>query len=233
MAGCQCPICKSGLMKNQRLRASGIFRGAGKNFLLDASPDIRMASLKYDIRNIDALFVTHPHEDHIGGMNDLRSFTFLHKQPIKLYLSEPTLEILRVRFDYLLERFEIHVLEGARGKVEVAGVPFSYFTYHQQGMQVTGFRRGSFAYVTDIKEYDASIFSDLAGVETLVLGALHETESRMHFTISEAVQFVEQIPSVKQCYLTHLSHEVEYETMSRSLPEKVQLSYDGLEVNVR
>ena len=78
VAGCQCDVCLSSDRKNKRLRTSGLLFNQEKNLLIDASPDIRMIALQRDMRHVTALFITHPHEDHIGGLNDLRSFTFLH-----------------------------------------------------------------------------------------------------------------------------------------------------------
>ena len=233
MAGCRCAVCKSEDPKNNRLRSSALLQKGGKNFLIDASPDIRAVALKYNIMHVDAVFVTHPHEDHIGGMNDLRSFSFLNdNRPVPLLLAKSTLDVLEVRFDYLLDRFEKRVLKGRQGKIVVEGLEVKFFTYSQEGMLVTGFRMGKFAYVTDIKEYKLSIYDDLDGVETLVLGAIHEEVSRMHFSISEAVAFVQKIKSVKRCYLTHLSHQIDYKTTSKTLPEGVMLAYDGLELDV-
>ena len=54
----------------------------------------------------------------------------------------------------------------------------------------------------------------------------------MHFSISEACVFKAKIKSVKVCYLTHLSHDVDYETLSQSLPLGMRLAYDGLEIDV-
>lgn len=229
---CKCSICKSCNLKNKRLRSSGLLQNKDKNFLIDASPDIRYLSLKYEISHLDGLFLTHPHEDHIGGLNDLRPYFFIRKSKLPLFLSASTYEILKSRFAYLLDRFEQNVVPDKRGELSLNGLNVRYFTYSQEGVFVNGFRFGNFAYVTDIKDYDLSIFKDLEGVETLVLGAINEAHSKMHFSINEACEFKEKITSVKRCYLTHLSHEVDYETLSKTLPEGVMLAYDGLEIDV-
>ncbi|MBM3193350.1 MAG: MBL fold metallo-hydrolase [Chlamydiae bacterium] len=229
---CKCDVCMSSNLKNKRLRTSGLLQANGKNFLLDASPDIRYLSLKYQISHLDGLFLTHPHEDHIGGLNDLRPYFFIYKNKLPLFLSDSTYEVLKYRFSYLLDRFAPNIVTDKRGEISLNGLNGRYFTYSQEGVFVNGFRFGNFAYVTDIKDYDLSLFEDLEGVETLVLGAINEAHSKMHFTIKEALEFKKKITSVKRCYLTHLSHEVDHESLSKSLPEGVLLSYDGLIIDV-
>jgi phosphoribosyl 1,2-cyclic phosphate phosphodiesterase len=233
VVGCKCSVCKSKNIHNNRLRTSGLLQIDGKNFLIDASPDIRLNALEYEIDSLDGVFLTHPHEDHIGGLNDLRPYSFLNQnKQIPLVLSEVTLNVLHVRFDYLMDRFLLETLKEKRGQAFIKGVEVRYFSYSQQGLRVNGFRFDKFAYVTDIKDYEEAIFDDLDGVETLVLGAINEKDSRMHFSIQEAIEFKKKNPSVKRCYLTHLSHEVDYETISKALPEGVMLAYDGLELDV-
>jgi phosphoribosyl 1,2-cyclic phosphate phosphodiesterase len=230
--GCKCHVCKSSNFNNKRLRTCGLLQTEGKNFLIDASPDIRYVSLKYNITHLDGLFLTHPHEDHIGGLNDLRPYFFIHKNRLPLALSSSTFDILNRRFEYLLNRFDVALIEERRGTLFLNGVKAIYFTYSQEGLLVNGFRFGKFAYVTDIKDYDLLIFEDLDGVETLVLGAINESDSKMHFSIDEACNFKKKITSVKRCYLTHLSHEVDYEKLSKSLPGGVMLATDGLVIDV-
>lgn len=233
MIACGCGVCKSVEVKNVRLRACGLLQKEGRNFLIDVSPDIRNVSLKYNISHIDGIFITHPHEDHIGGMNDLRAFSFFNNNTkIPLILSNSTMSVMNSRFDYLLDRFEIEVLDAHKGELVVEGLKTTYFTYWQEGLSVMGFRFGNFAYMTDIKDYDPSIYDDLDGVETLVIGAIHEEMSRMHFSIGEAIAFKDKIKSVKRCYLTHLSHQVDHKTISKTLPKGVMLAYDGLEIDV-
>ena len=96
-------------------------------------------------------------------------------------------------------------------------------------MGVTGFRLGNLAYVLDIKEYTEEIFTFLKGVKILVLSALRESPSPAHLTIDEAIVFARKAGAEKT-YLSHLSHDVDHETVAKKLPQDTQLAYDGLEV---
>jgi len=54
-------------------------------------------------------------------------------------------------------------------------------------------------------------------------GRYHPT----HFSLEESLEMIEQLQP-KRAYLTHISHELEYEKTSEQLPDNVALAYDGL-----
>ena len=91
---------------------------------------------------------------------------------------------------------------------------------------------GSFAYISDIREYTEELLKGLVGVKTLVLSALRHVPTLMHFSLDEAVAFAGQVGSEKT-YLTHVAHDLEYEKTNSMLPSDVRLSYDGLEIFFR
>ncbi len=225
--GCDCPVCLSTHKKNKRLRTSAFIEAGGKKILIDASPDIRQVALLYKMDKIDQVLLSHFHEDHIGGLNDLRPFFMKNDKPIPLYLSEETLREISSRFGYLLDRFEIKLLEDETGSID----GFRYFTYSQGPTCVTGFRFGDFAYLTDIKVYPEAIFHELKGVKILVLGAIHEEGTGMHFSFPEAIEFGKRSKSPRIIF-THLAHEVDHEQGSAMLPSGFELGYDGMVFDV-
>lgn len=230
VAGCGCRVCRSDNPKNQRLRSSILIRQDGITMLIDASPDVRVQALRENVTHLDGVLLTHYHEDHLGGLNDLRPYYLLnHKKRIPLVLSEPTNEVLHMRFGYLIERFTPHLLKEDRGQLGILGMDIRYFTYRQRGVPVNGFRIGNFAYVTDIKEYKETIFEDLEGVETLIVSAIHKGGSDMHFSLEEAILFGKKV-GVKKCYFTHIAHDMEHEEANQTLPEGFSLAYDGLKI---
>ncbi|OGN64993.1 MAG: hypothetical protein A3E80_02130 [Chlamydiae bacterium RIFCSPHIGHO2_12_FULL_49_9] len=96
-------------------------------------------------------------------------------------------------------------------------------------MKVTGFRIGDLAYISDIRDFDDSIFVALKGIKTLVLSALMEGPSRVHLSFQEAISFAKKA-GVHKTWLTHMTHTVDYEAASKNLPPDVKLGYDGLEL---
>src|SRR5579875_1160320 len=135
--GCRCAVCTSTDPRNKRTRPSIAIRwnggGAERVVLIDTGPDFREQALREDIRHVDAVFYTHPHADHIMGMDDLRPLSFAHRpHSIPLYADEPTAAILRRVFEYTFSpdslyptraRVQLHPLEG-EGSVEVFGARF-------------------------------------------------------------------------------------------------------------
>ncbi len=232
MLGCDCAICKSKNRKDKRLRSGAVFKINGKNILIDAGPDIRQQCIENGIDHIDALFITHYHEDHVGGFNDLRGFFIKRKHdPIPVYLSENTYEMLVVRFGYLLDRFRFHKIYDHMGTIRIFDTAFAYCSYEQGTVPVLGFRYKNAAYFTDIKYYDDSIFSFLEDVTDLVIGALDLEGSHMHFSVEEASEFGKRA-KVKNTYLIHMNHKIEHEVVTKTLREGLHLALDGMVINV-
>ncbi len=239
MIGCGCVVCQSDSTLNKRQRSAGLIKVGDKNFLIDVGPDFRMQALKHRINHLDAVLLTHAHADHLGGIDDLRAYYFLEKKKLACFLSQQTYDEVKFRYHYLLNpnaegksfsaQLDFHILPDDFGSFTVEGIPIAYFSYSQQLMKVTGFRVGNFAYVSDIREYTDQIFKSLKGIEILVLSALRQVPTKMHFSLEEAVAFSKRT-SAKITYLTHISHDLEYAAANALLPPEVRMSYDGLEV---
>lgn len=240
MIGCQCPTCTSGNPRNKRLRPSALVELGDKRFIIDVGPDFRAQALKHRIDYLDGILLTHAHFDHIAGIDELRVLTFRDGLKIPCLLSWETFEEIKARFYYMMQpmkdsdevvcaHLKFHFLKKGQGSLVFEGVPITFFSYSQIGMQVMGYRLGDFAYVSDIHDYDDTIFEALSGVKTLVLEALREEENRAHFTIDQAVGFAKKA-GVEKVVFTHLGHELDHEKTNQKLPPNMQLGYDGLEI---
>ncbi len=235
--GCTCHVCESCDTKNKRLRPSALLLVDGKKYLIDAGPDLRAQALNYKLTDLDGVLLTHTHFDHIAGLDDLRVFSFLRKKPLPLLLSKSSYEDLHKRYFYLFksdifggQRFAPQILEKSNGSCSFEGLNLSYFSYIQVGMRVTGFRFKNFAFVTDIKEYEDTIFDELKGVEILILSALDWEPTRAHIGVNQAIEIATRV-GAKKAYLTHIGHELEYKKTNEALPEFFQLAYDGLKID--
>jgi phosphoribosyl 1,2-cyclic phosphate phosphodiesterase len=237
--GCTCTVCQSTSPYNRRFRPSGLLKIDGKILLIDVGPDFRSQALKHGIHHLDGLLLTHTHYDHIAGIDELRVFYLRSQKKLPCLLSVESFQDLEKRYDYLFQpigkvptlsaQLDIHLLPKDEGKETFLGIQIGYLTYTQGGCKVNGFRIGDFAYISDIREYNISIFEHLKGVKTLILSALREEQSALHFSLQEAVDFAQKV-GAEQTRITHISHGLDHESTNRKLPKSIQLGYDGLEL---
>jgi len=227
--GCECKTCLSSATEDKRSRPAGLITIGDKQILLDVGPDFRNQALTHNINQIDGLILTHSHYDHIAGLDDLRPFHFKTKKAIPTLLNKETLKEIRKAYHYLFkgEMFDFQLAEEDFGFLEFEGIKMQAITYFQGKMKILGIRIGSFAYLSDIKDYSPEIFPALKGVETLIISALRHTHSPVHFSVDEAIAFSQKI-GAKKTYFTHIAHDLHY--ASTELPEGIFLSTDGLTI---
>jgi len=97
---------------------------------------------------------------------------------------------------------------------------------------VFGFLMGrDLAYVTDCNVVSADVVESIRGVTVLVLDALRHREHPAHLTIEQARGVAEQV-GAKLTLFTHLCHEAEHEAVEKTLPPRVRVAYDGMQIEV-
>ncbi len=235
--GCKCSICASIDVKNKRTRSSLLVSANNKNILIDTSTDLRHQALSHNIERIDAVLYTHPHADHIHGIDELRSFNMIQKKAIPCYGSEFTINRIRNMFDYI---FTTDMNNGWKPELEpfLISAPFDLFglliqpinIYHGN-MQILGFRIGGLAYITDCSRIPDASKKIVDNLDVLILGALRHKPHPTHFSIQEAVHVGVELKS-KRVILTHLSHNLDYSETNKTLPAGFELAYDGMEIEI-
>lgn len=233
---CNCEVCVSTDAHDKRLRSSVLIElDNGKNIVIDTGPDFRYQMLREGVTHLDAVLMTHSHKDHIAGLDDVRAFNFRQQRAINIYANAATLEALEREFYYAfsavkypgapqLELKEIRPLQS----FELFDVEIQPFEVMHYKMPVIGYRIGKFAYVTDAKTVSDATKDVLKGVEVLVVNALQEQPHISHFTLEEALVFIQEI-NPKKAYLTHISHRFgTHEYIRNILPENVFAAYDQL-----
>lgn len=237
---CACDVCTSADVRNQRLRASLLLEwvatdGRVAKVLIDTATDLRQQALRANIDRVDAVMYTHAHADHVLGLDELRIFNFVHKEPIPLYADGETLASLRGMFKYAFDPDAIAVPRLAPVEIgdgfELLGVTVeSIVLPHGQG-SVRAFRIGDFAYATDCSEIPADAATRLRGLDVLVIDALRHKPHRSHFTVEQALEQVARLEP-RQAYLTHLSHDLEHAAVEASLPDGVAVAHDELTIEL-
>ena len=90
--------------KNRRQRCSLLIERTtdqgSTRVLIDTSPDLRNQLLAADIGELDAVFFTHQHADHVHGLDDLRMIVINMRRRLKVWADGPTTDALISRFGY-------------------------------------------------------------------------------------------------------------------------------------
>ena len=235
---CTCPICRSSDPKDQRLRSSIHFTKYGKSILIDAGPDLRQQMLRAKIERLDALLLTHEHQDHTGGLGELRSFVLKQKKTIPTYSSAHVLEYLRHKFTYLFPRtpcqeatnFELCPIKNY--SFEVEGLTVVPIRVYHKDLPIWGFRIGGLTYITDAKNIGKEEVAKIRGTSVLIVNALQKEPHPAHFSLQEAITFAQQV-NASVTYLTHIGHHLGFhQEVSRGLPSNIHLAYDGLQISL-
>jgi phosphoribosyl 1,2-cyclic phosphate phosphodiesterase len=237
---CRCKVCRSENPKNHRLRTSAWLQVGAKGILIDASTDLRQQALRARIPRLDAILFTHPHADHVSGIDEIRSFNYAQKQRIPAFGNAWTCRELRVRFPYIfapngknegggIPLIDLHEFKAEAKAIEVAGLSVTPVALGHGSEECIGYRFGSLGYVTDCSTISNSSLDRLRNLHTLVLDCLRIAPHGTHLHLERALEIVRNLRP-KRTVLTHLGHDFEYREWSRKLPKGVGLAYDGLEL---
>lgn len=238
MIGCSCDVCLSPNPKNHRTRASVLLKLPAGNLLIDTTPELRVQFIRERIPYAHAILYTHYHADHLFGLDDVRLFPKYLGGPLPIYCAEDVEEVIRMAFGYafhpgaddmpagVLPRLVFHRI--ATEPFEVLGQTITPIPLVHARFQVLGFRIGNVAYCTDVSEIPEGSWPLLEGLDVLILDALRPTRPHpSHMALPQALEVVKRVKP-QQTYLTHMSHEMDYTTVTPKLPRGVALAYDGL-----
>lgn len=240
--GCQCPVCCSADPRDNRLRTSAMVEIGDKRFIIDAGPDFRVQLLREGVSHITAILLTHKHKDHIGGIDDVRALNFVDYPQIHtvhIYATAQTVACVEKDYDYAFftERYRgtpeisLHTIDPEQ-PFAIDGVDIIPIRGRHAHFEVTGYRFGELAYITDFKDIDKTEIEKLKGVKALVINALRFTPHDSHFSVAEALEVIDQVKP-ERAYLTHMSHEIGLHAQAEcQLPNNVKFAYDTLKIEL-
>ena len=233
--GCKCPVCQSTDPRDKRTRTSILIRTDKVTVAVDAGPDFRQQMLREGIDHLDAVFITHEHKDHIGGLDDVRPYIFMQdNKPMPLYVDETSLPEIKREFSYAFSdhlypgapTYDVHLIDEnpfTFGDLYVEPIKLKHYT-----LTCYAFRIGKFAYVTDFSEISDEALDRLRGVEYMIIEALGRHKHYSHINLEQAVQIATDL-KVKKAWFTHCSHHMgKAVDVNAELPDNMMLAYDGL-----
>lgn len=234
MIACACEVCTSADEKDKRLRPSIMVQSAHTTIVVDATPDFRSQMLRENVRQLDAVLFTHPHKDHIAGLDDVRAFNFFYKPVMQIYANSLTEETIKREFGYAFadKKYpgvpELSLNTITTEPFSIGDIPVTPVWVWHLKMPVLGFRFGKFTYITDANRIDESEKEKIKGSEVLVLNALRRQHHVSHFTLAEAIEVVQEL-KVPRAFFTHISHQLgRHQEIEAELPEGIHLAYDRL-----
>lgn len=234
MIACPCEVCTSADPKDKRLRSSILVQSPATTFVVDTTPDFRYQMLRAGVKKLDAVLFTHPHKDHIAGLDDVRAYNYLQKQPMNIYANQMTVDGLMREFAYAFadKRYpgvpQLELNSITEEPFYIGDIPVIPIMVWHMKMPVYGFRFGRFTYITDANRIEPFEKDKIRGSETLVLNALRHEPHISHFTLVEAMTLVREV-AVPQAYFTHISHQLgRHADVNADLPQGMELAYDGL-----
>jgi len=240
MIGCSCAVCRSDNPKNKRRRCSLYVQAGGTHLLFDTPPDLRDQVLTFGVERVDAVFITHPHADHIFGFDDVRRFSDLQQGRIPVYGSPATMASMRTKFDYVDKPSHSFggvprvVFTEMTAPVEVGGARVTPVPVLHGEDSVYGFRIDaddrSLAYIPDCSGIPPEGFRCLEGLDVMILDGLRPGKHTTHFSIAECVENLQRI-GAKRSFLTHLTHQSEHDALQASLSAGIEVPWDGLTVS--
>jgi len=235
--GCECETCLSEDPRDKRLRVSIMIEHAGQSLLVDTSSDFRQQALRFGLKRLDGVLITHCHADHIFGLDDIRPLNFRFGA-LGVYANERAWVDIRRIFKYIFE--PSHFGGGLPQVIAHTVYPGAPFCIGEQlevtplevthgRLPVMAYRFNDFAYATDLSEIPLHAMDALRDLDVLVLDCLRFKEHPTHLWVEKALGYVEKLKP-RRTYFTHMAHDVKHERDSKRLPEGVEFAYDGLVV---
>jgi phosphoribosyl 1,2-cyclic phosphate phosphodiesterase len=240
-------LCDPENPMNRRRRCSLMVEmktaGETTRVLIDTTPDLRDQMLTSQVKQIDAVWVSHEHADHTHGIDDLRSFYLRQRRKIPVWADAPTIRMLATRFAYIFTQpagsqypaiAEQHLIEpnvelrctGAGGTI--AATPF---VVNHGDIDALGFRFGDVAYTPDLNGMPETSLGAVSGLTLWIVDALKRTPHPSHFALHETLMWIDRMKPAA-AILTNMHIDMDYETLCKELPENVRPAYDGMSITV-
>ncbi len=234
MIACSCEVCTSTDKKDNRLRSSILVESSTTTIVVDTTPDFRYQMLRIGAKKLDAVLFTHPHKDHIAGLDDVRAFNFFQHKPMPLYGNSMTLNAVMRDFAYAFadKKYpgvpELELNEITLNPFTIGDIPIVPIQVWHLKMPVYGFRFGDFTYITDANKIEETEKEKIKGSNIIVVNALRKAKHISHYNLDEAVALVQEL-QIPEAYFTHISHQLgKHEDVERELPAGIHLAYDHL-----
>jgi phosphoribosyl 1,2-cyclic phosphate phosphodiesterase len=234
--------CDPSEPRNRRTRASVLVEsGNGQRLLVDTGPDMRSQLLACRVPSVEAIIYTHPHADHITGLDDVRILNRIAGRPLDAFATKATLDELGRRFGYAFRPWQppdffrpvMVAREVAGGEtVCIAGMDIRLIDQDHGFSHSLGLRIAGFGYSTDVVNLDESALDALAGLDTWVVGCfLRHEMHRTHANLHQVLDWTRRLRP-RRTVLTHMGTDMDWAWLQANLPAGVEAGYDGMTLDL-
>lgn len=251
---CHCLICeqatKNSFDKNNRMRPCFMVETEKGSLLLEASPDLRIQSTRFNLPTIKHYIISHNHFDHMYGLKELHTWIkySLQESP-KVYVSPKTKESLDKEFGYLplnkkeLQPFESFNLFG----ITITALPVYHVRAQDESLSESAITNAygflleannkKFAYLGDYYKVPQESFKMIENIDILIadgtylLTDAYRDIKPNHMHGNDILLFTKSTNAKKVYFhsISHLTHQ-SHEQLQRQLPDRHFLTYDGMEI---
>lgn len=206
--------------------------------VIDAGPDFRYQMIRAGITKVDAVIFTHEHRDHTAGLDDIRPYNYLQNSHLEVYCHQRVLDAFKLQYHYIfiehpypgIPLIQFNLIDNQPFKI--AGVEITPIEVLHYKLPVFGFRIGDFTYITDANDISDAELNKAFGSKVFVLNALRKEEHISHYTLDQAVGIAKKV-GASRTYFVHMSHQIGFhDEVNKTLPENMELAYDGLVLNL-
>jgi len=236
--GCTCEVCVSLNPKDSRFRASAmVTTDENKKILIDCGPDFRQQMLINKENNVDITLITHEHNDHVIGLDDMRPLIFKSGKDMPVYCHQRVGNEIKKRFPYAFTdvrypgapAFDLH--EISNESFEVLDIKITPIEVIHYKISVFGYKFKNLAYITDANFISDTEKEKLKNLDVLILNCIRKYDPHpAHFVLSDVIQLFGELKP-KKLFLTHISHHFGlHDIEDKLLPDGMHLAYDRLEI---
>lgn len=235
--GCHCATCTSRDPRDQRLRTAALLRSGQDAFAIDTGPDFRTQLLREKVEVLNGVLITHEHNDHTAGLDDVRPYCFRQKIDMPVHCLTRVAKDLRERFAYAFSDYpgvpRLDIREVGFGDAfSFGGEEVELVEVVHGQLPILGFRWGDLAYLTDVKSLPEATIERCRGAKTVIISALHHEGTHSHLSLAEALGFLKQLEA-ERGVLVHFSHRMgRTAALQTLLPKGVEVGYDGMRLMV-
>lgn len=226
----------------QRRESSGVTQ-----LVIDTGPDFVLQMLDAGISELDAVLYTHPHADHIHGIDDVRQLVFNRGAVMPVWADGATANALASRFGYIFETPPgshyppVCALNLIEGEVAIEGtggtIRLEPFVVEHGTIMALGFRirengdAGGLVYLPDVSAIPDAAWQAIIGAEVFICDALRRTPHPSHAHLARTLEWFARA-GTPRCVITNMHLDMDYDAVMADTPAHVVPAYDGMVIEV-